>query len=232
MIYLRKSVPGVYYNESRDFQTIGRAFEALLNSIKTNVDLMEGLPFSRNCDIRMLPLLAQSLGFDNKRDYSKDELMALCSSFSLLLRNKGSMLAIQQAVNIMLNAKGIDSVATVMLGEGDDRNCIFIYIPRELDDTTILEDIFEYILPCGFFYRFIYSDKPNTYEGAYVGIADNYAYGKYNATSSSATIGLVSTPSNIGSPEMPSSEHEVAQDNLSMVQTGTILNPNIYTPQE
>ena len=224
MIKTRNLVPGIYYNESRDFQVLGRTFEILFNYIKTNIDLMEGLPFSRNCDIHLLPLLAQSLGFTNKRNYSKDELRALCSSFIRLLRYKGTKQSIQEAVNLMLHANGINDVANVVIGDADDPHCVVIYVPVELTDITILEDIFEYILPCGFNYRFIFTTKPNEYKGAYVGTSDRYAYGIFNATGDGATLGLISNPDNVEAPSMPDTGVEISQTELSMVSSGTITN--------
>lgn len=232
MIRTRNLVPGIYYNESRDFQILGRTFEILFNYIKTNIDLMEGLPFSRNCDIHMLPLLAQSLGFTNKRNYSKDELSALCSSFIRLLRYKGTKKSIQEAVNLMLHANGINEVANIKVGDEEDPHCVIIYVPIELKDVTILEDIFEYILPCGFNYRFIYTGKPNEYQGAYIGNSDRYAFGRYNATGNLSNIGLIANPNNIESPTMPESGNNIQQTKLSMISTGTITNPDLYQPSE
>lgn len=226
MIVTRDLVPGVYYNESRDFQTLGRTFEILFNHVKTNVDLMKGLPFSNNCDVHLLPLLATSLGFANKRNYSKEELKSLCSSFIRLLRLKGSKEAVVEAVNLMLHAHNIDKVANVEQDK-EDRYMLNIYIPVELDDVSILEDIFEYILPCGFTYNFINTNVGKQYKGARVGTKDDYASRKYKTSANSAELGLISNPANKDSPtKKPESEHDISQERLSMVPSGTILTPN------
>ena len=44
MIKLRNLTPDVYYNESRDFQFIGRLFDVVLNSVKTEADLLYNVP--------------------------------------------------------------------------------------------------------------------------------------------------------------------------------------------
>lgn len=220
MIRTRDLVPGVYYNESRDFQLLGRVFEIVFNHCKTNIDLMEGLPFSRNCDTNMLPLLATSLGFASRRNYSREELAALCSSFAGLLRSKGTKKAIQEATNLMLHAHNINKVADVEL-TGD---CEFtIYIPQELDDITILEDIFDYILPCGFTYNFVNTQLTHPYKGASIGVSDRIAYRKYDKTPG-GTIGLVSTPGNMESPSMPAGDGwEIPQGSTSLVSAGTVV---------
>ena len=44
MIKLQNYTPEIYYKESRDFQFIGRLYDLVLNSIKTEVDLLYYLP--------------------------------------------------------------------------------------------------------------------------------------------------------------------------------------------
>lgn len=223
MIKTRNLVPGIYYNESRDFQVLGRTFDILFNHVKTNVDLMKGLPFSKNCDIHLLPLLSVSLGFTNKRNYSNEELSALCSSFIYLLKIKGTKEAIQEAVNLMLHAHHINKIANVK--QDDDFN-FNIYIPEELDDTTILNDIFEYILPSGFTYNFINASLGHKYEGAHLSYKENYASRKFSTISDSAKIGIISKESNIEVPTMPSSGHTIPQSETSIVPAGTITIPD------
>ena len=40
MIRLQDMTPSVYYDQSRDFQFIGRLFDVVLNSVKTNADMV------------------------------------------------------------------------------------------------------------------------------------------------------------------------------------------------
>ena len=229
MIKTRNLVPGVYYNESRDFQVLGRTFDILFNYLKTNVDLMEGIPFSNNCDTHLLPLVATSLGFANKRNYSDVELRALCSSFSKLLKIKGTKESIQEAVNVMLHAHNINKIADVEI-DPDDKFNFIISVPEELDDTTILEDIFTYILPCGFTYRFLNVNLGKQYLGASLGVDQKIAYRTFDTTDS-GNIGLIAKSDNIATPTMPTSGHIIQQDKTSMVSGGTIVVPSQIGPQ-
>ena len=229
MIKTRDLVPGVYYNESRDFQVLGRTFEILFNYIKTNTDLMEGIPFSKNCDIHLLSLLATSLGFSNKRNYSKEELSTLCSSFIGLLRIKGTRTAIQQAINLMLHAHNINKIASVEQESDFNFN---IYIPQELEDITILEDIFEYILPCGFTYNFINAELGEQFLGAMVTTKDRVAYRLFDNTIN-GNIGLIAKENNINTPSMPSEGNiEKTKNKTSMVSSGTIVVPENNNKEE
>ena len=56
MISVQKYTPEVYYNNSRDFQAIGRVCEVLYNYILMNIDNMIGLPISDNTNTTLLDL--------------------------------------------------------------------------------------------------------------------------------------------------------------------------------
>ena len=53
MIKLRNLTPDVYYNESRDFQFIGRLFDVVLNSVKTEADLLYNVPLNDDSNEKM-----------------------------------------------------------------------------------------------------------------------------------------------------------------------------------
>ena len=75
MIRLQKYTPDVYYEQSRDFQFLGRLYDITLNSVKTNADIIKfGLPFNSQSPRELLGLLARTLGFKPKRQYSHVQL--------------------------------------------------------------------------------------------------------------------------------------------------------------
>ena len=108
MIKTRDLVPEVYYNKSRDFQALGRVLEVLYAYVKTNADLIEGLPLSDNCDLLMINLLTTTLGFTRKHAYNSNDLMKICKVFSEIVRLKGTKKAIEYLVNSLINAQNID----------------------------------------------------------------------------------------------------------------------------
>ena len=101
MIRLQDLVPNVYYEKSRDFQFIGRLFDIVLNSVKTNSDTLYNLPSGKNKDERLLNLLAFTLGFQPKHHYNSKQLEAICSVLPLIIQNKGSLMAIVIAKQAM-----------------------------------------------------------------------------------------------------------------------------------
>ena len=163
MIKLQDYTPDVYYNESRDFQFIGRLYDLVLNYTKTNVDLLYNLPFNDNSDDQFIDLLALTLGFKAKHKYTSRHLRAICSCLAEILRNKGTLNAILIACNAIFHADGISGD----VGYSINNYGISIYLPTALKDTTLLTDLFTYIIPAGFscnIVKLIQQDEPATTE--------------------------------------------------------------------
>lgn len=159
MIRTEKLIPQVYYDESRDFQVLGRLFDAIANYDKMNIDLMMS-PETKESPSQTVKLLATFVGFATKHNYDNSNLVSVCRSFGSLLREKGSMSAITDAVNILLNSQGIKlNYGTVVSVDRDlagrSLHAVNIYIPTQLKDVNLLEDLFEYILPAGWVYRIV-----------------------------------------------------------------------------
>ena len=110
MIKLQDYTPDVYYNESRDFQFIGRLYDIVLNYVKTNADLLYDLPLSDNSDSQFIELLAFTLGFQPKHKYTAKHLRAICSVFSDILRNvlqeEQRYIFYQEILELILNDVG------------------------------------------------------------------------------------------------------------------------------
>lgn len=147
MIKLQDYTPDVYYNESRDFQFIGRLYDIILNYVKTNVDLLYDLPLSDNSDSQFIELLAFTLGFQPKHKYTAKHLRAICSVFSDILRNKGTIQSVLIACYAIFNAEGIDGGVEYELLNNSTH--FKLYLPPELKDTTLLVDVLNYIIPAG-----------------------------------------------------------------------------------
>ena len=145
MIKLQDLTPSVYYEQSRDFQFIGRLYDIVLNYVKTNADNLYTLPIGKNMDEKLLNLLAFTLGFQSKHHYNSKQLLAICSVLPLILKHKGSLNAILIAVNSILYAEGINQALDY---EFKDNNLI-LYLSPDLSDLTLLKDIMVYILPAG-----------------------------------------------------------------------------------
>jgi len=166
MIKTKNLVPEVYYDQSRDFQFFGRVHEIVYNYIKTNIDLMTGLPLSDNVDLSMINLLLTTLGFTRRHVYNAEDLKKICGVFVELLRLKGSKKSVELAIATLMNAQNLTGRFDVIDTTDELGNKLYsldIYLPKDIQDLVLLEDIFDYILPAGYTYRFSYTEYSDTY---------------------------------------------------------------------
>jgi hypothetical protein len=163
MVKVQRNVPDYYYDESRDFQLIGRIFESVLNHSKTATDIIVNTPLSQNYDVSLIDLVTLTIGFESKRKYDVPNLMALISSFKSILKIKGTKKSIEDCVRVLLKAQNINEdfqvvvdTSTSEVGEETIYNRdVLIYIPKEVKDVALLEDMLDYVLPAGFNYSII-----------------------------------------------------------------------------
>ena len=138
MIRLQDLTPSVYYNQSRDFQFIGRLYDIVLNSVKTNAANLYNLPVGKNMDEKLLNLLSMTLGFQSRHRYNSKQLAAICSVLPTILRQKGSISAIVTAVNALLAAEGITQSLDYTI---KSKQYIVLYLPQQLSDLNLLQDL-------------------------------------------------------------------------------------------
>lgn len=146
MIKLEELTPEVYYQQSRDFQYLGRLFDLVLNSTKTNSDVIYDIPKSDAAGSKLIDLLALTLGFKTVHEYNIKQLANVCSIFQTILRNKGTKYAIDLACTAILNAEGITDEHYVNIKEGTN---VQIFMPWSVSDLNLLKDLLDYILPAG-----------------------------------------------------------------------------------
>lgn len=147
MIKLQDLTPKIYYDSSRDFQFIGRLYDLVLNSVKTNAANLYNLPCGKNMDEQLLNLLALTLGFKiTKQQYNSKQLRAICESLPTILKHKGSIQALVLAVNVLLAAEGITQSLDY---EVIPKQGVVLGVAQELEDLTLLEDLLDYLLPAG-----------------------------------------------------------------------------------
>lgn len=160
MIKTTSITPEYYSKNSRDYQLISRVYDSVFNDIKTNTDIIETLPLTKNTDRKLLDLIAYTLGFSSRHQYDNSNLYALCTSFKHLLRHKGSKKAIVDCIKLLLKAQGVTGETLVdIITKADNKieYTVNIYTPK-LKDTVLLEDVLDYILPTGFIYNIFNQD--------------------------------------------------------------------------
>jgi hypothetical protein len=146
MIRLQDLTPAVYYEQSRDFQFMGRLYDVVLNSIKTNATNLYNLPAEKNMDEQLLNLLALTLGFKPTKNYNSKQLLAICSVLPTILKYKGSIQAMVLATNALLAAEGVKQPLDYTL---IPKQGITLYVAQELEDLNLFTDLLDYLLPAG-----------------------------------------------------------------------------------
>lgn len=165
MIKTSLLVPSNYYTRSRDFQLLGRILDCVANSSKSYSDMVKYTAICNNTDRRLLDLITKTVGFETKREYDDNDLFVLCSTFKDILRRKGTKSAVEDCVRVLLKSQNIDKPFQVI---DDDDNLpdeqvknfsLSIFVPVELEDIALLEDMLDYILPAGYLYSIVNTDK-------------------------------------------------------------------------
>lgn len=158
MIKTQYQVPEVYYKESRDFQLLGRIYDVIFNYLKTSINSIYNNPLGQSSDDKLLELAARTLGFESKHNYDINHLKSICSSFSKILKIKGTKKSIELIVDCLLNAQGINQKGDIRTSKENPYN-LEIFIPSALADTTILKDMLEYVIPAGMTYSLVSSSN-------------------------------------------------------------------------
>jgi hypothetical protein len=149
MINLYELVPTVYSQASRDFQYLSWLINIVLNSVKHNVDGLYDLPNS-NVDSKLSELLAFTLGFKIRRNYDKDQLLALVNIIPSLLKYKGTRYALELAGNTLIKSSGaVGDCVVIDDDEALNNGIIKLFLPKDLIDTSLFIDLLPYILPAG-----------------------------------------------------------------------------------
>lgn len=161
MISTAKQVPSVYTDESRDFQLLEHLFDAVANASRAGIDGMTQMN-GKHEDSRFLKLSEYTLGFSQRHEATDNSRKLLCASFKDIVRNKGSKTAVDMAVNMLMRSQNIHEEYSVAVVNVDDHGNVFysirISVPYSLTDISMLEDLFDYILPAGYVYS-IYRQK-------------------------------------------------------------------------
>lgn len=157
MIKTQTLTPEVYYNQSRDFQFLGRLYDVVFNYLKTEIDLIRSFPLDNTQDTRFLELILKTLGFRNTRQYQLNQLRAVASGWISIIKNKGSLAAIKQAIGLILRVQDISNKYDIEVITDKDVFDIPTVVIKMKDlisseESSLLEEILNYILPVGIGY--------------------------------------------------------------------------------
>ena len=128
--------------------------DVIFNGIRFDSTMIGKLINTDSCPGEMLPLLKTKLGFFTNKRFLDDELREILKAFPYLIRWKGSKKAIESATYLFLRAMKLHTESFVKI---DNENYIIeVNIMSSVIDTSILDEIFKYILPIGYQVKYVF----------------------------------------------------------------------------
>ena len=110
---IQDNTPEVYTSTSRDFQLIGRLYDCIINGVKFDVDSILDIIDTSSIDNRLLKLLQTKIGFFSSKDINDESLRYVLKAFPNIIKHKGSLKSIKQAVCTFLKLNGIKSKVSI-----------------------------------------------------------------------------------------------------------------------
>lgn len=145
---LQDNTPEAYTEDSRDFQLMLRLLDCVNSGVGFYTDSITNTIDTKFCSASLLELLKTKLGFFSNVEFQERELRYILRGFPYIMRHKGSLLGIKEAVYAYMNAKGISCPHKTYVDR--DKHKVFVYIESAVTDTTILDEIFKFIVPAGY----------------------------------------------------------------------------------
>ena len=155
-IRLQNNVPEVYVEQSRDFQMLCRAYDAILNGVKFDIDTIQYLSNTNRCNTRALGLLQTKVGFFTNVAIDDESLRYILKVFPFLIKNKGNLKSISQAVSVFLKINNLSLPTSISVD--NDTHTVIITIKHRFSDTTVLDEILSYIIPAGYLFEYRFEE--------------------------------------------------------------------------
>lgn len=116
IIRLQDNVPDVYVNNSRDFQLLCQIYDCVINGVKFDIDTITNIIDTSKCKESFMPLLSRKVGYvDPKTGISNSTLRLMNDSWPYIVRKKGSLSAIQEAINVFMKVKHIKASVDIVI---------------------------------------------------------------------------------------------------------------------
>lgn len=211
MIKTQLLTPEVYYKESRDFQFFGRLYDVLFNYLKTNIDLMQPQELYDTTETNFIELQLNTLGFFPKRNYSLQELKFLCSVYSEIIRNKGSIRGIEILIKSVLRSIGETNKFSIDMDENLTTPTIRIRIQNYISSqqNALIEEVLDYIMPVGVDYYIQNVSILDDYTPLNIKMSENVSISK-------------ATPAGLS---RVAKNENIEETSISNVYTGTFSSP-------
>lgn len=111
---LQNNVPNIYPNKSRDFQVFCRLVDLYFSGVKLDASAPTNTLDADTCPERLLPLLQSKVGYTTFDTVATaEQLRKILKLFPYLLRTKGSIIGVAEAVRLFLRLNETKSAYTI-----------------------------------------------------------------------------------------------------------------------
>ena len=150
---VEKNVPDVYVNESRDFQVLLRLLTYILAAGENNAYDLKYLNSPNEINSSLLTLMQGKVGFFTDNYYSDAQIRDVVDSFADVVKYKGSMRGVREAVALFFNALNVDGKVNITVNnyvEEGGQYLIDIEVNADVLDFKLLYDLLQYVVPFGY----------------------------------------------------------------------------------
>ena len=173
---LSENTPEYYQEESLDFQLICRLYDVINNGFLFDSHTISNIINTPVCNSNMLKLLQTKLGFFTQKKLNDDNLYGALDVFKNLVYKKGSKDAIRGAVNLFSKLNNIQKQISVVYNLSETAyeavtipaHSLVIGIEDQIQDVSLLDELFRYILPAGIPYYIYFYQNVETFTNTWV----------------------------------------------------------------
>lgn len=149
MIKSENFLPQVYSN-SRDYKALLTLLDIVLNLSKYEIDNIKDLYDPMKCPVKLLPYLAEMVGYEYNNKDSVRENRVIISNFARLIHYRGSELGIKMAAALSLNSAGkedeLEGLEFLQVIYDRENGTIQIFYP---DEQSKVRNLMDYVRPVG-----------------------------------------------------------------------------------
>ena len=156
-LQLEHNVPDVYVEKSRDFQLLCRILDVVLNAAAERASgIVDNLDVDTIEEELLYPLVRR-MGFTSKQYFPPRVLKNIAENFPHIIKNKGTIKAIEEAAYTILSAEQAIKYLEVKYNPESAQVTILTSAGKELSDSYIdqLTALLEFIMPAGVVWTYV-----------------------------------------------------------------------------
>lgn len=159
--------------------------------IRYHIDTMTNALTAEKANNRILPLLADRVGFRTNKHIDDNVLRYIISAFPYIIKNKGTKKGIEQAAATILKAENSIDPPTITID--NDHYIITITTPIKIFNKVALEELLKYIIPAGYIFEISEGKRADKSPPQVFHYKDNVSLLKASGTNSDKPNALATT---------------------------------------